>query len=156
MPEFETLEEAKIWLRENLDTGARCPCCNQYVKMYKKRLSSTATLMMIRLYRIEQKTGEKYHHLNELMAGYSISGCGDFATSRFWGLVEEMPNDDPKKKASGMWSLTEVGKKFVTKQARVKSHAKTYNAKCYGLVGEYIDVEEALKEKFNYEELMQG
>lgn len=153
-----TLDEArevlKSELRAKLDKGAHCDVCNQYVRMYKKRLSSTAVLMMIRLFRLEQDTQEQYHHLNDLMRGFSISGCGDFATSRFWGLVEEMPNDDPKKKASGMWALTDSGRKFVTKQVRVKSHAKTYNAKCYGLVGDYMDVEEALREKFNYQELM--
>lgn len=156
IPDFETLEEARQYLRDLLDKGGLCPCCKQYVRMYKKRLSSTAVLMMIRLYNLEQSDGEKYHHLNDLMQGYSISGCGDFSTTRFWGLVEEMPNDDPKKKASGMWALTENGKKFVLNRARVKSHAKTYNAKCYGLVGEYIDVKEALRDKFNYEELMKG
>ena len=156
IPDFKTLEEAKQYLRDMLEKGAICPCCHQYTKMYKKRLSSTATLMMIRLYNLEEADGEKYHHLNDLMRGYSISGCGDFATTRFWGLVEEMPNDDPKKKASGMWSLTETGKSFVLGRARFKSHAKIYNAKCYGLVGEYMGVKEALREKFNYEELMQA
>jgi len=153
-----TLEQAKELLKDELrvqlDKGAHCEICAQYVRMYKKRLSSTAVLMMIRLYWLEENTSEPYHHLNDLMRGFSISGCGDFATSRFWGLVKEMPNDDPKKKASGMWSLTENGKKFVNKEVRVKSHAKIYNAKCYGLVGDYIDVKEALKKKFDYEELM--
>ena len=155
-----TLDEAKLIikqeLREKLEKGAHCDICRQYVRMYKKRLSSTAVLMMIRLYWLEENTSEPYHHLNDLMRGFSISGCGDFATSRFWGLVEEMPNDDPKKKASGMWSLTETGKSFVLGAARVRSHAKIYNAKCYGLVNDYIDVREALKDKFNYEELMQN
>lgn len=158
MAELYTLEQAKEVLkkelREQLDKGAHCSVCTQYTRMYKKRISSTAVLMMIRLYWLEQNTDEPYHHLNELMNGLSISGCGDFATTRFWGLVEEMPNDDSKKKASGMWALTELGKEFVQKEARVLSHARTFNAKCYGLTGEYIDVVEALKGKFDYSELM--
>lgn len=158
MAELYTLEQArellKAELREQLEKGAHCEICTQYVRMYKKILSSTAVLLMIKLYKLEEATGEKYHHLNDLMKGYSISGCGDFATTRFWGLVEEMPNTDPTKKASGMWSLTENGKKFVKKEARVKSHARIFNARCYGLVGDFVDVKEALREKFNYQELM--
>lgn len=158
MEKLYTLEEAKQIIKDELrlqlDKGAHCDICTQYVRMYKKRLSSTAVGMMIRLYKLEKHTEEPFHHLNELMKGYSISGCGDFATARFWGLIEEMSNDDPTKKASGMWALTNNGKKFILNQARVKSHARIYNAKCYGLDGEYINVKEALRKKFNYEELM--
>ena len=33
-----TLTEAKQWLKERLDEGTRCPCCNQYAKIYKRKI----------------------------------------------------------------------------------------------------------------------
>lgn len=37
IPQFETLEEAKQFLRENWEEGADCPCCTQKVKLWKNR-----------------------------------------------------------------------------------------------------------------------
>ena len=33
-----TLEEAKQFLRDRFENGAECPCCKQYVKLYKRKL----------------------------------------------------------------------------------------------------------------------
>ena len=33
-----TLDEAKAWLRDQVDDGAHCPCCGQFAKVYKRRI----------------------------------------------------------------------------------------------------------------------
>ena len=35
-PATTTLSQAKDWLRVRLDEGAKCPCCAQHAKLYKR------------------------------------------------------------------------------------------------------------------------
>jgi len=157
IPDFETLEEAKQFLRDNWTEGVPCPCCTQFVKQYKRTLQSTMAVMLISLYKLERETGEEYHHVTEMMRGYSISGSGDFASSRFWGLTEEQKNNDnPDTNKSGYWKLTPLGKEFVKGKTEVFSHIKVFNAKHYGFDGKMITIRDALGKKFSYEELMYG
>ena len=46
----KTLEQAKDWLRERINDGARCPCCEQYARAYKRKLSGGMVRTLIALY----------------------------------------------------------------------------------------------------------
>jgi hypothetical protein len=37
---MKTITEAKDFLNENYKDGCICPCCNQTVKLYKRKLNS--------------------------------------------------------------------------------------------------------------------
>lgn len=155
IPDFKTLEEAKQYLRERFEEGAKCPCCTQLVKAYKRKLYSTMAGHLINLYwKHENDPSKDYFHISEFCPKHP----GDFAKFLYWGLVEEKSKDeeDKTKRTSGFWALTLEGRLFVENQAKVPSHVKIYDGKKLGFAGKMIGIQEALGKDFNYEELMTG
>lgn len=43
-----TIEEAKQLLKDNWEKGIECPCCTQFVKLYKRPLYSAQAYSLIR------------------------------------------------------------------------------------------------------------
>ena len=149
-PEFKTLEEAQQFLRDNWDEGATCPCCKQFVKMYKHKINGIATSDLIRLYRLSKgNVGQPFH-----VSKFSQDRGGAFAKLAHWGLVETEVNDNTKKRTSGMWSLTYKGLEFVKGDITVPEKIALYNKKAYGSSEKQVDIRTALGTKFDYEELM--
>lgn len=159
MDKLYTLEEAKQYLRENFEKGADCPCCLQFVKLYKRRLNAGACRALILMYRIERASedfNEWIHVQQEFASRFGLNANSmDYSQAQWWGLIESKPNeDDPTKKDSGFWRLTDLGRSFVRGTWTVYSHARLYNNKCLGFVGTKQDIKQALGKKFDYEELM--
>lgn len=160
LPNTATLKEAKDLLKNEWSDGVECPCCTQFVKLYKRKITSSMAYALILIYRYFKNHPEKeYVHMNDYLN--SIEGLpfaiksGDNAKLRYWGLMEEKPEvrDDGSTRA-GYWKITELGKQFVEGDTAVQSHAKVFNSKSYGLEGELITIQDALGNKFNYDELM--
>jgi len=104
---------------------------------------------LIRLYRLGGAID--YYHVSEL--GVSGTG-GEFAQLQRWGLIEDMRNEDTKKRKSGWWRLTDFGVKFVTDEIRVAAYCDTYNMRTLGFSDETTSIREALGKRFNYTEMM--
>lgn len=155
LPEFVTHKEAKEHLRENFKKGCNCPTCGQRVQLYNYRLFASSAYALIRLH----KLGGEWHHIKDFAeATDTTPRASHFAELRFWGMVEPMPmNEDPKKKASGNWRITEKGRNFVRNRLNVKSRILVFNNKFVGYAenAENITIREALGNAFNYEELFQ-
>lgn len=151
-----TLEEAKQWLRERFEQGAECPCCKQYVKLYKRKLNSFmayALLLIDRYFR--QPDAKEWLHVPSYLVEQNATDR-ECAKLRYWGLIEEMPEGrDDGSPHAGFYKITELGKQFVARKIRVPMYIHLYNG---GIVKrkdeETIDIYEALGEKFNYNELM--
>lgn len=146
-----TVEQAKENMRKNLDDGVICPCCNRLVRMYKRKISSVSAVCLIRLYKMSNKSDNHWFHISDIQGK---SGGGDFAKLRYFGLVEEASNENPSKRTSGFWRITNKGRRFVKGWLSVPCYVKVYNGKVYGEGSETITIYQALNEKFNYEELM--
>lgn len=126
-----TLQEAKVWLRARFSKGATCPCCNQFVKLYRRPFNKSMAfvlLLMARYYRrIEVKESDWLHvpsYINEVVASNprrSAAVRGDWAKLKFWGLIEEKPEtrDDGSPRV-GYWRMTPVGRQFVARQGRCR------------------------------------
>lgn len=155
---FETLKEAKEYLRANFNVGVKCPCCGQRVQLYRKNISATMAMNLINLYRCARASGvENFYHVSQFHKQRAGSGGGDFAKLRYWELIEEMENDEekPKKKrTSGFWRITPKGIAFVSGQQVVQKYAQVYNMKVRGFEGAWVTIDECLSEKFNFSELM--
>lgn len=144
------LEEAKQELQENLHEGTECPCCGQFAKLYKRKFNSTMARCLIKLYGME----DKFHHVSQIIEGISPTGSGDFSKLRYWGAIEEMPNDNRTKKTSGYWRITEAGRDIVQNPLKkLEGYALVYNSEALKMEGETTLVD-ALGEKFDYQELM--
>lgn len=149
-----TIKDAKKFLRENYYDGCECPACGQHVQLYDYKLFATSAVALMRLYNL----GDGFHHISKFAeANDNYGRAPHFAELRFWGLVEKMPNDDPNKKSSGFWRITDKGKQFADGIIKVQSRILVYNNTFQGFSdkSEEIDIKQALGNKFDYSELMQ-
>ncbi len=149
-----TLEEAKAELRKVAAKGGRCPCCNQFVKVYRRKLNSGMAKALIKFYLFEcQGERGRWIHWREA-SGHIEQFCAEYSKLAYWGLLEPMPHIEGEKKSSGMWRVTEAGRDWVNVETRVPSHALIYDGKLIRLEGEGITIITVLSNKFDYFELM--
>jgi len=152
-----TLDEAKAELRSKVrDGGGDCPCCTQFVKIYRRPLNAQMTRWLIGLVRVHSRTGD-WVHVDEIGASLGLgkhAHPADFAKLRYWGLIVQQPNDDPTKRTSGCWMPTQNGRAFVYGRLTVPSHCVLYNSKLMRLEGKERDVRRTLGKEFDYAELM--
>jgi len=150
-----TLLEIKEYLKKNYEKGIDCPCCRQFVKIYKRKLNTIMAQTLIRLYWLD-KNKEGYYHCKQIVEGISDTGTNDFSKLIYWGLVEEKKKEvtQTKTRTSGYWKITDKGKGFVLNQFKLPSYTYVYNGKSYGFSEQMSDIEDCLGVKFNYKSLM--
>lgn len=149
IPKFESLEDAQKYLRDNWKDGISCPCCGKFVKLYDIKIPGSGVADLIRLYKNTNGKPGEYMHVDE----FSNVKSRSFPKLAYWGLAISMPNDDPKKRTSGMWAITQEGARFI-EGGTVYERAFVFNKKGRGLHGKQVSVKTALGNKFDYEELM--
>ncbi len=160
-PQIASDEDTALRIREKLhsgysfDKGAKCPCCEQLVKLYKRRINAHMCFFLIKLHRLAKhtQTGQRYFSNEQIGQNYNLGG--DWARLRHWGLIEQMPNHEDRKRTSGYWGITEKGKEFVNLQIKVPEKILIHNNHFMGFDGDDIDMQEALDVKFNYKQLME-
>lgn len=107
---------------------------------------------------IYKKGTDDYFHIEDYLKEQQCSSGirGDFPKLRFWGFIEPSPKGKADgNKRSGFYRITDQGKKFVRGELTVPIHVKIYNNSFYGYHDEsYTGIQKALKNKFNYNELM--
>lgn len=155
-PEIYTLDDAKKYLRNNFEDGCKCPACGQMVKLYKRKITSSMAYGLIILSK-KTSVGEYIHLLNFFKnIDYVPAGIvGDLPKLRWWGLIKE--SDEPKEDGNpnnGYYSLTSNGKLFVDDMISVSKYVYLYNNKVQSRSDEQVKIKEALKDKFDYSEIM--
>jgi len=155
---FTTLSEAVNWSKsEKGNKGCICPCCEQVVKTYKRKLNSSMAYALIIMYRLHKKHGfHRHFKMNEEIAKLGVPSSNiEYAKLFYWGLAVELDkNENPNTKTSGYWKLTKMGLDFVENRIKVEKYAYIYNGKLESLSVELTTLKEALGDKFNYDELM--
>ena len=152
-----TIGEGRAYLNSQLERGkaAKCPCCTQTVKLYRRKIIDSSAGGLIDLYRLD-KQQPNYYHRHELKS--LTNKGGEFATLKFWGIIEQMPKgkEITAKRTTGYWKITELGKAFVEKRIQLPRYVEVYNNRALRFSGDKIDVEESLGTRFNYRDLMEG
>ena len=148
----------KKTLRKGLDKGVTCVCCGQYAKRYRRKFNSIMACWLIAFYRAHLAWPEnEYLHVDDasrfLHSNVSVRS-GDYGKARFWGLLEASEQREEGKKNSGLWRLTDDGRKFVMGVTTIPRNAVVYNNVGHGFEGEEINIGMALGDRFHYEELM--
>jgi hypothetical protein len=160
-----TLKEAKAWLRERLDDGAKCPCCTQYAKTYTRKLNSGMAASLLAIYQRTKQLDPKdgWLHIPKDFEGASkklvtVLGNREYPRLRYWGLLEQFdgPNDDSDTRFSGKWRLTKLGEEFVLGEVEVPEAVVLYDNRLMRKAPGKTDIRKALGAKFNYDELMAG
>ena len=138
----------------DLKGGCVCPTCGQFAKEYRRKLHATMALSLINLYKIQNKSGVRWVHFNELATFRGKYVGGDINKLTHWGLVAQKINEDSNKRKSGFWGITLNGKWFVEERLSVPSHIVLYNNRLQHREGKPIYITDALGDKFDYKELM--
>jgi len=147
-----TLGEAKAWLQAGVRKGVICPCCTQYAKIYVRPLNSSMARDLIWLVRTYDAMGT---WVDVSLAPKSFHMSREFAKLRYWDLIEELI--EPSKKGartSGKWRPTKRGIEYVHGKIALLSHIILFNKELLGYSGKLASIRQALRKRFDYEELM--
>jgi hypothetical protein len=159
-----TLADARAYLEDRIDEGAKCPCCGRHNKRYRRPLDSGIARGLIALVRASPN-GEIVHvkDIPPLLIGQKAWTTHDFAKARFWGLCEEVkPAQLPaetlekaaaKKRRVGFWRSTEKGRSFVFSLSKIPKYIVLRNNQFEKTDGEDISISDALGEHFDYYKL---
>ena len=136
------------------EKGCECPICDQFVKIYKRKINSTMAQQIIEARR---KFGSNIFHVGNLKSGPQTGG-GDFAKLLYWSLIEEKPWEKGQmgKRTSGEWCLTQKGIDFCDGKIKLPEYALIYNGECMGFSEKQCTIQGCLGDKFDYNELMLG
>ena len=75
--------------------------------------------------------------------------------AKYWGLIVELPPQGDQK-SSGHWKLTRTGVEFVRNEVGIPEWAIVYDDRVLRYEGKTVRISEAIKKKFDYEEVMQA
>lgn len=150
----ETLGAARRWLREQARAdGASCPCCGQFVKVYRRSLNAPIAVALIRAHRY--RGGDPWH-LPTL-----FGASGDIAKARYWGLIEPASDElrEDGSPRNGWWQITDTGGAWVQGMTGLWRYAFVFDGNLLQFdrsdpAGPTWRVQQALGKKFNYAELM--
>lgn len=154
---LQTITEAKVFLRQNYAKGTKCPCCNQFVKLYKRSFNTGMAVSLIYIHNIfKRKSSEWINIQKEFADQYKCNANQmDYIQLHRWGMIEPKLNRmDLTKKDSGLWRMTARGRTFVHGVIIVQQYVLIYDNKTIEFTGKFINIEQALKNKFDYGELM--
>lgn len=147
LPDSTPIGTARDWTRQRAETGVTCPVCTQKVKVYRRKINSGMARSLIAMYVIARTD---WVHVPTQIGSRSREE-GKLA---YWGLVEESQTARDDGGRAGWWRVTSKGEAFVQQQLNVPSHARVYDGRVLGLVGEATSIVDALGAKFSYSELM--
>jgi hypothetical protein len=154
MDKSSTLKEAKQFLRANFEKGVDCPCCGQFVKLYKRKLNSGMAITLLRIFNESINEDDKWIPVKEFLRENKYKNSHDWTLLKHWGLLEEKENiENIETKNSGFWKITQKGRKFVLNEISVPDKVSIYNNKVLGFSEEQTTIIESLGKKFNYSEL---
>jgi hypothetical protein len=138
---------------KDLSKGYICECCGQFVKAYTRKLNVSMALVLILMFR-SGKTG--YWHIEKWLKEIGKPELrADYHKLRFWGLIEAKSGErEDGSKRNGYYKITGRGIAFADGKITVQESVVIFNNKFRNFEGEEIDIRMALRNKFNYDELM--
>ena len=156
-----TLAAARALVLAKRVDGVDCPCCDQFAKVYKRKLSSAMAEAMIVIERATRDNRARPFHMGQLLdvrsSNRTARGGGDPMRLRFHGLVDLVPGTRADESwRVGYYTVTDLGVKFALDEYRAPKYAYMYAQECLGVSDEKISVVEALGNRFSYRELMDG
>lgn len=132
--------------------GYICPCCQSFVKIYKRHFNSNMGVSLICLYKNRDKG---FVHLEELMRTQGYKRCGDASYLRHYGLIEALQEDRADGSSrNGKYRITGRGIMFVEMKLTVQEKFLMKQNKCLGFEGKEVNIKDVLGEKFDYSKLM--
>ena len=149
------LSVAAALLKNQMEEGTECPCCGQLAKIYRRKINSAMAYGMILFFKKFGWDKRWVHVPSE--TGLSRLG-GDWAKLALWGLIEERASDrDDSGPHAGWWRITDRGVGWVVGRVCVPKSVYIYNGNVLRFdQDESVGIRDALRDRFNYAELMLG
>jgi hypothetical protein len=144
----DSLEAARIWLREMLDEGVICPCCGQRAQRYRWTLPGSAVRYLLRMYELGGTVGFVESRLAKPAGTPQVSHI-----PAMWGLLEEERERRPDGGKSGWWRVTDVGERFIMGDP-IPKYAYVYNGRVEGHDGSPQTISDRLGRPFNWHDHM--
>jgi len=148
-----TLEEARAQLRTLATDGTRCPCCEQHVKIWKRKMNRMVAASLLWLGK-QHAAGRTWVRVAD--APRKLDMRGEFTKARYWGLIVRAPNDHGQKRTSGLWRLTDGGHEFVFRGGTNPDAVFVFNNKVLRFSEKSITIDEALGVDFSYADLVRS
>ena len=145
---LHAIQTVKKWMQPFLKDGVSCPCCGKQCRLYGRKLNSGMARLMIGFYRQNPHGWLHVSRCKHIESADLGVVNGDFTYLPHWGLME--PGKD------GLWRLTSLGLQFVRGEIEVPHKVFLVNNKCVGKSNETTNIRRALKDNFDYDELMSG
>lgn len=148
------LGDARELLRGMSGDGERCPCCTQFVKVYERTINSTMACGLVAVW---ARARREFAHVPSLLedAGLAAKMGGQFAKLRYWGLIEEKPDDERADGGhAGYWRVTALGELWIRGETEIQKIARIFDGRCLGLKGDLITLSQALREPFDLNAVM--
>jgi hypothetical protein len=159
---LESLQDAQLWVKNQLANGVQCPCCAQYARIYKRKLHGSMVAALILIYNwFKQHPNATSLHIPSFLAqqgrpfGGQFAG-GDVVKLRFWGLIERVVPDQTKRGWVGRYRITPLGRRFVEGKQEVPRYVFLYNQVLLRSSTETTNIRAVLDGKFSYTSLMNG
>ena len=110
-----SLQENIDWLesKKKLRVEVKCPCCTQTVMVWRRRVYGGLLTQLCRLVAYGQRGAT-----SGVLA--KKTGGGDHAKLRWWGLVEQDPDD-------GVWFATAKGHEFLKGNMKIPKWIYIFN-----------------------------
>lgn len=166
-PDEWTLGEARTFVEMGRDVGVDCPCCGHPCRVYPRVLNATTVRSLCWLVRAIQgetvQVGDGGYAQLPLVDGFVdvptygptwVVRSNQHSALRWWRLAEHAPNDDKRKRDSGMWRPTELGVAFAEGRVVVPRRVFHYRGEAVGYGEEMTSIVAALGENFDYSVVM--
>lgn len=156
-----TLPEARAAVRRMAEKGGECPCCDQYVKIYRRNLNSGMANVLLRVHRyFLRHPDHEWLHVSKFLAEHKIQRA-DEAKLCFWGLLIKQGGERKDgSKRNGFYRISEKGIEFAEGRLAVPKYVWLLNNKVLGFSNgvDYpqatVTVQDALSDQFDYREIM--
>lgn len=140
-------------MEKDFNKGFVCDCCGQFVKAYHRKLNTSMAVVLLLMYRFGKKD---FFHVEQWLKEIGRPELrADFHKLRFWNLIEAKVADrEDGSKRNGFYKITGRGIMFCESKLAVKETVVLYNNKFQHFEGNEITIQQALRNKFNYNELI--
>ena len=154
---------AKAYIESRLMEGVLCPCCGRNNKRYTRPLDAGIARGLVALVRASPNS-EVVHvkDIPEMLVDGVAWTSHDFAKARYWGLCEEVTDDQiPKealeksgrKRRKGFWRSTDKGRKFVYSMLKVPKYISLVNNNFEKVHGDDWSIQDALGHPFDFSKI---
>lgn len=139
----------------NRRDGIECPCCDRYVKEYKKKMNSGMAYALILLHRAWLPDKPEWLHVRNVLLANKFHN-GDYGYFTHWGVLESKRSIKSDGNSSGLFRITVTGIAFVRNQIELPRHIIIDDNVLQEFGDEKTTIKEALGDEFNYDELMRA